>query len=81
VSVDGLIGKEAKTVLKFLAAGTAITAGKRYSNGMGYMRERLSIAIFRASRVCLRGSRVRTSRMSNRHPQWEDTTGMALLKV
>jgi hypothetical protein len=80
VSVDSLIGKEAKTVLKVLAARTSTKAGKSHSNGMGYMRARLSIAIVRATHVCIRGSRVPMSRMSNRCPQWEDTTGMALLK-
>jgi hypothetical protein len=80
VSVDGLIGKEAKTVLKVLAARTATKAGKTYSNVMGYMRACLSIAIVRATYVCLRGSRVPMSRMSNRRSQWEDTVGMALLE-
>jgi hypothetical protein len=58
VSVDGLIGKEAKTVLKVLVGITSTNAGKTYSNVMGYMRARLSIAIVRATHVCLRGSRV-----------------------
>jgi hypothetical protein len=61
VSVGGLIGKEANTILKFIAARTAIKAGKTYSNVMGYMRARLSISIVRATHVCLRGSRVLTS--------------------
>jgi hypothetical protein len=74
-----LIGKEAKTVLKVLAARTT-KAGNTYSNVMGYMRARLSIAIVRASHVCIRGSRVPTSRISNMRPQWEDMAGMVLLK-
>jgi hypothetical protein len=49
VPVEGLIGKEAKTVLKVLAARTATKAGKTYSNAMGYMRARLSIVIVRAT--------------------------------
>jgi hypothetical protein len=80
VSVGGLIGKEAKTVLKVLSARTATKAAKSYSNVMGYTRACLSIATVRATRVCLRGSRIPTSRMSNTHPQWEDTAGMDLLK-
>jgi hypothetical protein len=75
-----LIGKESKTVLKVLAARTATKSGKTYSNIMGYTRTHLSIAIVRATHVCLSGSRVPTSRMSNRHPQWEDAAMMALLK-
>jgi hypothetical protein len=35
VSVDGLIGKEAKTVLKVFAARTATKAGKTYSHCHG----------------------------------------------
>jgi hypothetical protein len=38
VSVDGLIGKEASTVLKVFAARTATKAGTTYSNVMRYMR-------------------------------------------
>jgi hypothetical protein len=68
VSFDGLTGKEAETVLKFLAARTTNKAGNKYSNIMGYMRAHLSISIVRATHVCLRGSRVPTSRMGNIHP-------------
>jgi hypothetical protein len=35
VSVDGLIGKEVKTILKVLAAIIATNAGNTYSNFMG----------------------------------------------
>jgi hypothetical protein len=80
VSVDGLIGKEAKTVLKVLEARISTKAGKTYVNVVGYMRARLTIEIVRATHVYLRGSRVPTSSVSNRRPQWEDTAGMALLK-
>jgi hypothetical protein len=68
VSVDGLIGKEAKTFLKVLAARTATKAGKTYSNVMGYTRARLSISIVRAAHVCLIGSRVLTLQMNNIRP-------------
>jgi hypothetical protein len=81
VSVDGLIGKEAKMVLKVLASRTATKSGKTYSNVMGYMRARLSIAIVRATHVCLGGAIVPILRMSNRRPQWEYMTGMALLEI
>jgi hypothetical protein len=80
VQVDGLIGKEAKMVLKVLAARTHTKSGHTYLNFMGYVRARPSIAIVRATHVCIRGSRVPTSRMSNIRPHWEDTTGMALLE-
>jgi hypothetical protein len=80
VSVDGLTGKEAKSVLKVLAARSATKAGKIYPYIMGYMRARLSIAIVRATHVCLRGSIAPMSRMSNIRTQWDDTVGMDLLK-
>jgi predicted RNA-binding Zn-ribbon protein involved in translation (DUF1610 family) len=80
VSVDGLLGKEAKTVFKFLAARIATKAGKSYSNVMGHLRARMRIAIIRVTHVCLRGSRIPTSQMCNRRPQWDDLVGMALLK-
>jgi hypothetical protein len=80
VSVDGLIGTEAKTVLKVLAARTATKAGKSYSNIMWYMRARLSTSIVRATHVCLRGSRVPMSSINNICPHWEDTAGTAFLK-
>jgi hypothetical protein len=58
VSVDGLLGKEAKTVLKVLAARTATKSGESYSNTMGHLSPPMSIAIVRATHVCLRGSRI-----------------------
>jgi hypothetical protein len=79
VSVDGLIRKEAETVLKVLAARTTAKAGKTYSNITGYIRARLSI-IVRATHVCLRASRVPTSQTSSIPPHWDDRVGMALLK-
>jgi hypothetical protein len=80
VSVDGLLGKEAKTVLKVLASKMATKAGKPYSSVMGFVRARFSIAMVRATHICLRGSRTPTSRMSTRRPLWEDGAGIALLK-
>jgi hypothetical protein len=80
VSVNGFIREESKMVLKVLAARTSTKTGNTYSNVMGYTRVRPIVAIFKSTHVCLRGSRVPTLRMSNMRPQWEDTTGMALLK-
>jgi hypothetical protein len=80
VSVDGLLGKDAKTVLKVLASKMATKAGKPYSSVMGFVRARFSIAMVRATHICLRGSRTPTSRMSTRRPLWEDGAGIALLK-
>jgi predicted transcriptional regulator len=80
VSTDGLIGKEAKTLLKMLSTLLAEKWGKSYSEVCGYVNARMSIAIVRATHLCLRGSRVPSSQMSNRRPQWEDKAGLSLFR-
>jgi hypothetical protein len=55
VSTDGLIGKEAKTLLKNIHP--IDKGGKSYSDVCGYVNARMSIAIVRATHLCL-GSRV-----------------------
>jgi hypothetical protein len=65
VSTDGLIGKEAKTLLK----KSTLLADKWGSRDVcGYVNARMSIAIVRATHLCLRGSCVPSSQMSNRRP-------------
>ena len=76
VSVDGLIGREANQVLRKLATRLAEKSGKPYSVVCGFMRARMSIAIARATHLCLRGSRIPTDRMS--HPFWIDGAGLGL---
>jgi hypothetical protein len=78
VSTDGLIGIEAQTMLKKLSARLAEKSGKPYSEVCGYVNARMSIAIVRATHLCLRGSRVPTSQMSNRRPQWEDGAALQM---
>ena len=78
VSTDGLIGKEAKATLQRLSARLAEKWGKAYSQVCGFVNARMSIAIVRATHLCLRGSRIPTSQMSNRRPQWEDQAGLSL---
>jgi hypothetical protein len=51
---------------------------KPYAVVRGYVNARMSITIVRAAHICLRGSRVPTSTMSNRRPQWEDKAGLSL---
>jgi hypothetical protein len=73
VSTDGLIGKEAKTLIKWLSLILAEKWEKPYAEVCGYVNARMSIAIVRATHRCLRGSRVPTGKMSEKHfPQWED---------
>ena len=78
VSTDGLIGKEGKATLQRLSTRLAEKWGKAYSQVCGFVNARMSIAIVRATHLCLRGSRIPTSQMSNRRPQWEDQAGLSL---
>ena len=80
VSTDGLLGKEAKTLLKKLSGLLAEKWEKPYSEVCGYVKARMSIAVVRATHLCLRGSRIPTSKMSNRLPQWEDKAGLGLFR-
>jgi hypothetical protein len=78
VSTDGLLGREATVFLKRLASVLSDKWHQPYSVVCGFVRSRLSIAIARATHLCLRGSRVPTSQMCNRRPQWEDRAGLGL---
>jgi hypothetical protein len=80
VSADGLLGKEAKTLLKKLSALLAEKWEKPYLEVCGYVNARMSIAICRATHLCLRGSRIPTGKMSNLLPQWEDKAGLGLFR-
>jgi hypothetical protein len=80
VSTDGLIGKEAPSVLKELSTLLSDKWEKPYSVVRGYVNARMSISIVRATHLCLRGSRIPTSQISNRRPQWEDKAGLRLFR-
>jgi hypothetical protein len=80
VSTDGLLGKEAKCLLKKLSILLSDKWEKPYAVVRGYVNARMSIAIVRATHICLRGSRIPTSKMSNRRPQWEDKAGLSLFR-
>jgi hypothetical protein len=77
-SADGLLGKEAKIFLRKLSAMLSEKWEKPYSKVCGYVNARMSIAIVRATHLCVRGSRVPTGKMCNRLPQWEDKAGLGL---
>jgi hypothetical protein len=79
-SVDGMLGREAKTFAKRLAAKLANKWEKSYSQVCGYVNARLSIAIVRATHLCMRGSRVPVHKISIRYPQWEDGAGLSLFQ-
>jgi len=77
VSVDGLLGKEAQRVIQTLAGHLAHKSERPYSQVCAFIRARLSIAIVRATHMCLRGSRIPTTQMSRR-PLWEASGGLGL---
>ncbi len=77
VSADGMLGKEAKALIRCLASRIAEKYNQTYSHVCGVLRARISIAIVRASHMCLRGSRIPTAQMSNRHFRWEDGAGLS----
>jgi hypothetical protein len=80
VSTDGLVGREAGELLKRLSLRLAEKWERPYSVVRGFVNARMSIAIVRASHLCLRGSRVPLSRISRR-PLWEDRAGLGLFKT
>ena len=53
---------------------------KPYSEVREFVNVRMSIAIVRATPLCLRGSRIPTSKMRNRLPQWENKAGLGLAR-
>ena len=59
VSVDGVLGREAECFIKLLAEKIAIKWKKSYPEVAGWIRARLSIAILRATNLCLLGSRTK----------------------
>jgi hypothetical protein len=76
VSTDGLTGKEAKSLLEALSKKW----DKPRAVVRGHASARMSIAIVQATHICLRGSRIPTSKMSNRFPLWEDKAGLSLFR-
>jgi hypothetical protein len=70
-STDGLLGREATTFAKQLAAKLATKWQKMYSQVCGYGQAHLSIAIICVTHLCLHRSRIPASRISTRCPPWE----------
>jgi hypothetical protein len=53
ISFDGLLGREAATFSKRLAAKLALKWQRNYSEVCGYVNAHLSITIVRATHLCL----------------------------
>ena len=79
-STDGMLGLEAQQLLKRIAGKLAIRWQATYSQVCGYVNARMSIAIIRATHLCLRGSRVPTKHISTRWSQWDDGAGLGLFR-
>ena len=77
-SVDGMLGREALTALKQCARAIAPKWKQPYSQVMGFLRARMSMAMVRATHSCLRGSRVPARLVSNVLPSWADGAGLYL---
>ena len=80
VFTDRLIRRGAGELLKRLFLQLADKWERPYPVVRGSVSARTSIAIVRATHLCLRGSRVPLSQISRR-PQWEDRAGFGLFKT
>ena len=58
-SVDGMLGKEAQTLLQRLAEAYSTKTSRPYSQIMFFFKTRVSIALIKAAHLCIRGSRKR----------------------
>jgi hypothetical protein len=77
VSTDGMLGFEANNLIKCLARKLAAKWKLPYSVMCGLLRSRVSIAIARATHLCIRGSRINANQISRR-VQWDDAAGVCL---
>jgi hypothetical protein len=80
VSTDGLLGREAKNLLKQIALRLTAKWEQSYSVVRGFVNPRINLAILRATDLCIRGSRVPASKMSKR-VQWLDGAGLGLFET
>jgi hypothetical protein len=73
-------GRQPPPSSKKRSACIAEKHGEIYSHVYGAMRDRLSITIVQATHLCLHGSRIPASQMSNRQLQWEDGAGLGTFR-
>ena len=59
LSVDGYIGNEARVVLKRIAETLSYKWNRSYSQVINWVRATISFSTFRATGLCLRGSRIK----------------------
>ena len=81
VCASGLLGAEAKALNKRLALLLSQKWKSPYSVTCGYVNARMSVAILRATHLCVRGSRVSFRHASSKIAQWDDGAGLNLLRT
>ena len=81
VDTYGLLGDEAKSLNKRLGSKLAEKWKSPYSAVMGFVNARVSVAILRATHLCLRGSRVPYRHISTKRSEWDDGAGLNLLRT
>ena len=74
-STDGLIGEEFEAVLSTLASALSKKWGRPYPPIKAFVKNRVSLALARGSSLCLRGSRVPSSRIAFRNSLFDDVFG------
>jgi hypothetical protein len=80
LSTDGLIGREAKNLLKQIALRLTAKWELPYSVVRGFVNARINLAILRPTNLCIRGSRVPAFKMSKR-VHWIDGAGLGLFET
>ena len=82
VSIDGMLDKEAKSLLKTLSVMLAEKWQKPHSVVAGIVRSKIGIAIVRATNQCLRSPRIGFRSMSKRIDwNWDDGSGTNLYRI
>ena len=81
VDTYGLLGEEAKAFNKRIGSMLAEKWKSPYSAVMGFVNARVSIAILRATHLCLRGSRVPYRHISTKRSDWDDGAGLGMFQT
>ena len=76
-----MLGEEAISVNKRLASKLAVKWKSPYSATCGFVNARVSVAILRATHLCLRGSRVPFRHNSTKWSAWDDGAGLGLFRT
>ena len=78
LSTDGVLGKEASAFMKALTKKLAVKWERHRSEVAGYINNKLSIAIVKATHRCIREARSPLGRMA--YPIGDDGSSLGLFK-